>query len=230
MQYSLHLHSMRLLLTCLLLILSSILRAQELTVVKGKIIDLKTNEVITGAMMVFAGTEDRCVSSFEGTFTAKTRSNSDTLIVSYVGYETQKIKVSQGITQVVQIKMNAKETTLIGVKTVNKVNRAIKLIEKAQGNKILYNIEKLNSFECESFTKIQIAVNNVSEELKNKRLLKSVEGLFDTLSYLSEDKNKLVLPIFLSENLSNFYFNKNPKQIKEVIVASRVKGVGVEDG
>ena len=230
MQYSLHLHSMRLLLTCLLLILSSILRAQELTVVKGKIIDLKTNEVITGAMMVFAGTEDRCVSSFEGTFTAKTRSNSDTLIVSYVGYETQKIKVIQGITQVVQIKMNAKETTLIGVKTVNKVNRAIKLIEKAQGNKILYNIEKLNSFECESFTKIQIAVNNVSEELKNKRLLKSVEGLFDTLSYLSEDKNKLVLPIFLSENLSNFYFNKNPKQIKEVIVASRVKGVGVEDG
>ena len=230
MQYSLHLHSMRLLVTCLLLILSSILRAQELTVVKGKIIDLKTNEVITGAMMVFAGTEDRCVSSFEGTFTAKTRSNSDTLIVSYVGYETQKIKVSQGITQVVQIKMNAKETTLIGVKTVNKVNRAIKLIEKAQGNKILYNIEKLNSFECESFTKIQIAVNNVSEELKNKRLLKSVEGLFDTLSYLSEDKNKLVLPIFLSENLSNFYFNKNPKQIKEVIVASRVKGVGVEDG
>jgi len=230
LQYSLHLHSMRLLLTCLLLILSSILRAQELTVVKGKIIDLKTNEVITGAMMVFAGTEDRCVSSFEGTFTAKTRSNSDTLIVSYVGYETQKIKVSQGITQVVQIKMNAKETTLIGVKTVNKVNRAIKLIEKAQGNKILYNIEKLNSFECESFTKIQIAVNNVSEELKNKRLLKSVEGLFDTLSYLSEDKNKLVLPIFLSENLSNFYFNKNPKQIKEVIVASRVKGVGVEDG
>ena len=99
---------MRLLLTCLLLILSSILRAQELTVVKGKIIDLKTNEVITGAMMVFAGTEDRCVSSFEGTFTAKTRSNSDTLIVSYVGYETQNIKVSQGITQVVQIKMNAK--------------------------------------------------------------------------------------------------------------------------
>ena len=230
MQYSLHLHSMRLLLTCLLLILSSILRAQELTVVKGKIIDLKTNEVITGAMMVFAGTEDRCVSSFEGTFTAKTRSNSDTLIVSYVGYETQKIKVSQGITQVVQIKMNAKETTLIGVKTVNKVNRAIKLIEKAQGNKILYNIEKLNSFECESFTKIQIAVNNVSEELKNKRLLKSVEGLFDTLSNLREDNNKLVLPIFLYENLSNFYFNKNPKQIKEVIVASRVKGVGVEDG
>jgi len=230
LQYSLHLHSMRLLLTCLLLILSSIPRAQELTVVKGKIIDLKTNEVITGAMMVFAGTEDRCVSSFEGTFTAKTRSNSDTLIISYVGYETQKIKVSPGITQVVQIKMNVRETNLIGVKTVNKVNRAIKLIEKAQGNKILYNIEKLNSFECESFTKIQIAVNNVSEELKNKRLLKSVEGLFDTLSYLSEDKNKLVLPIFLSENLSNFYFNKNPKQIKEVIVASRVKGVGVEDG
>jgi hypothetical protein len=221
---------MRISFICILFFVIPNVWAQDLTLVKGRIIDVKTNEVITGAMLVFSGTEDRCVSSFEGTFTAKTRSNSDTLIVSYVGYETQRIKVLKGVTQTIQIKLNVKETNLIGVKTVNKINRAIKIIEKAQVNKFLYNIEKLNSFECESFTKIQIAVNNVSEELKNKKLLKSVEGIFDTLSYLSEDKNKLVLPIFLSENLSNFYFNKNPKQNKEVIIASRVKGVGVDDG
>lgn len=221
---------MRILLFTAFLIWGFKLSGQTETVVKGKITDLKTNEAITGANIIFAGTEDQFSSNFDGVFTARTTKETDTLIISYVGYETQRIPIVRGTTQTIVVKMVVKEFVFAGVKTVNKVNRAIRIIENAQKNKHLYNIEQLNSYECESFTKIQIAVNNVSEELKNKRLLKSVEGIFDTMSYLSEDKGKQVLPIFLSENLSNFYYNKNPRQNKEVILASRVKGVGVEDG
>lgn len=204
--------------------------AQSETVVKGKITDLKTGEVVTGASIVFSGTQDRSSSNFEGRFTIRTRTEADTLVISYVGYETVYLPVQRGITQQVEIKLVVKEVTFRGVRTINKVNRALKVVEQAQARKHLYNLEQLQSFECESFTKIQIAVNNVSEQFKNNRLLKGVEGIFDTMSYLSEEKDKQVLPIFLSENLSNFYYNKNPHQNKEVILASRVKGVGVEDG
>jgi len=221
---------MRIFLIFCLFALSLHVKAQNETVVKGKITDLKTSEAITGASIVFAGTEDRFTSNFDGMFTARTKQASDTLIISYVGYESQRIVIQQGVAQTIQVRMVVKEVVFAGVKTINKVNRALKVIEKAQDNKHLYNIEKLSSYECESFTKIQIAVNNVSEELKHKKFMKSVEGIFDTMSYLSEDKDRQVLPIFISENLSNFYFNKNPRQNKEVIVASRVKGIGVEDG
>lgn len=214
----------------LVFIFSGFSLMSQTSIVKGKVTDLKTGEPITGASIKFAGTEDYTSSNFEGNFTIKTSSASDTLIISYVGYETQRIFVARGSSLMLNIKMANKELVFTGARASTKINRAIKIIENAQNNKQNYNFEQLNSFECESFTKIQIAVNNVSEDLKNKKLLKSVEGIFDTMSYLSEDKGKQVLPIFISENLSNFYYNKNPRLNKEVIIASRVKGIGVEDG
>jgi hypothetical protein len=227
---TLNLQSMRILLSGTLFFFLSGLFAQNPTVVKGRIIDVKTGEPVTGAAVHIAGTEDVVRSNFQGDYLLRTSLNKDTMIVSYVGYVSQTFILTLGDTQVIDVRMNVQETVFETVKTTNKVNRALKIIEKAQDNKYRYNFEKLNSFECESFTKIQIAVNNVSEELKNKKFLKSVEGIFDTLSYLTEQKGKQVLPIFISENLSNFYYNKNPRQNKEVIIASRVKGVGVEDG
>lgn len=200
------------------------------TTVTGKVTDLRTGEVITGASVYFQNTADKTSTDFDGKFTLLTYSSSDTLIITYVSYASRKIHITPGSHDTLNIKLDPRETVFDGAKATVKVNKALKIIEKAQNNKHLYNFEQLNSFECESFTKIQIAVNNVSEDLKNKRLLKGVEGIFDTMSYLSEDKTKQVLPIFLSENLSNFYYNKNPRQNKEVIIASRVKGVGVEDG
>lgn len=220
---------MRLLLLLTICINSFYLNSQTVSSVKGRVTDLKTGEPITGASIYFSGTNDYTSSNFEGKFNIKT-SDGDTLNIVYVGYHTQKIHVPKGSDLNLNIKMEVKEVVFSGAKTVNKVNKALKIIENAQNNKHLYNFEQLSSFECESFTKIQIAVNNVSEDLKNKKLLKSVESIFDTMSYLSEDKGKQVLPIFISENLSNFYYNKNPRQNKEVIIASRVKGVGVEDG
>lgn len=204
--------------------------SQQTTVVKGKITDYKTGEPVTGASVQFNKLEEGGYSNFNGLYSIKTNQFSDTIIISYVGYKTLYYPIKPYTTQTINVKLEQEELLFKGVTTSTKINRALRIVKLAQENKANYNFEKLNSFECESFTKVQIAVNNVSEDLKNKKLLKSVEGIFDTLSYLSEDKNKQVLPIFLSENLSNFYFNKNPKLVKEVIVASRIKGIGVDDG
>ena len=55
-----------------------------------------------------------------------------------------------------------------------------------------------------------------------------MESLFDTISSLRADTNAVpVLPVFVSETLSDFYYNKNPFRTKEVIKATRIKGVGV---
>ncbi len=204
--------------------------SQQTTVVKGKITDYKTGELVTGASIQFNKLEEGGYSNFNGLYSIKTNLFSDTIVISYVGYKTLYYPIKPYTTQTINVKLEQEELLFKGVTTSTKINRALRIVKLAQENKANYNFEKLNSFECESFTKVQIAVNNVSEDLKNKKLLKSVEGIFDTLSYLSEDKNKQVLPIFLSENLSNFYFNKNPKLVKEVIVASRIKGIGVDDG
>jgi hypothetical protein len=227
---ALPLPNMRFLIFCFFLFCTQISIAQTETVVEGKVMDLKTGEPITGAKITFFGSKVSSISNFDGLFVIKTSSAVDSIEVYYVGYEPQNVRITRGIKQNILVQMEQKAKVYRTIRTVNKVDMAKKIIEKAQDNKNKYNIEQLQSYECESFTKIQIAVNNVSEQFKNNRLLKGVEGIFDTMSYLSEDKNKQVLPIFISENLSNFYYNKSPRLNKEVIVASRVKGVGVEDG
>jgi len=216
---------MRILLLGLFILLTQNVHSQTETIVEGKVIDLKTGEPVTGARVTFQGTSDYTITNFDGNFKLKTKKESDSLEIYYIGYNSKNIFITRGIKQQVTIQLETKERLFRTVKTINKVDLAKKIIEKAQDNKDKYNFEKLQSFECESFTKIQIAVNNVSDDLKNKRLLKSVESVFDTMSYLSEDKNKQVLPIFISENLSNFYYNKSPRLNKEVIIASRVKGI-----
>lgn len=220
---------MRVIFLFLFLIVNGVF-AQQSTVVKGRILDKKTNEPITGAGIQFLKLDEGGYSNFNGYFEIKTTNPVDSIEISYVGYQSVFFKIEKGQTQTINVSLEHSELELKKVVTKVKVNRAIRVIKMAQANKQFYNIEKLNSFECESFTKVQIAINNVSDDMKNRKILKSVNGIFDTISSLSEDNQKQVLPIFLSENLSNFYYNKNPKLSKEVIIASRVKGVGVEDG
>ena len=201
----------------------------QLTKVVGKISDQKTGEPLTGVSIYFVRTGIGTTTNFEGLFEISSISPSDSIIVSYVGYDEMYIPIFRDSSQEINVKL--KIAAVVFKATVSgKVNRAIRVIKEAHKAKDKYNLENLNSYESENFTKIQIAINNVSETTRNKKLMKSVENIFDTIRSISADSGKKVLPIFLSENLSNFYFNKNPNLSKEVIIASRVKGVGVEDG
>ncbi len=202
----------------------------QTTIIKGKVTDLVTGEPITGVNVSIINTTEGTTTNFEGNYVLKTEAKVDTIVFSYVGYANRSVVVTPGAVQVVNIKLAQEENLMKAVVVSNKTNRALKIIERAQDAKKKNNIENLNSYESENFTKIQIAINNVSGNNINKKLMKSVEGIFDTFSNLSETNGKQVLPIFLSENLSLYYYNKNPRRSKEVIIASRLKGVGVEDG
>ena len=59
--------------------------AQDWTLVKGRVLDLKTGEPMSGAMVHFIGTEQRAFSNFEGYFQIKTQLNIDSLEITYVG-------------------------------------------------------------------------------------------------------------------------------------------------
>ncbi len=202
----------------------------QTTVVKGKVTDFITGEPLTGVNISIDSTGDGGSTNFDGRYSVKTNKAGDTVSFTYVGYGVLKFKINAGEVNVLDVKLKPATRAFKGVTVSSKVNRSIRIIQKAQDAKEKNNIEKLNSYECENFTKIQIAINNLSEQNKKFNVVKKVEGAFDTIRSLSDDSTKKVLPIFLSENLSEFYYNKNPNRSKEVILASRVKGVGVEDG
>jgi hypothetical protein len=197
----------------------------------GKIFAEETREPLAFANFFFHGTEQGFYSDFEGNFKwGGDAFPSDTLRIEYMGYKTQYISLSNMSSSGMEIEMprNIVQTDEVVIRL--KTNPALKWIALAQENRNKNNPDKLEHYECETFTKNTIAVNNISDKLRKGKFWQEIGPLFDTISYLSSNKEKSILPVFISEVISDYYFNKNPYLTKEYIKASRLKGIGVQDG
>lgn len=81
-----------LILTCLTFIISWV-NAQESRTVKGSVKDAQTGETLIGVNILEEGTTNGTTTDFDGNFAITVKDNS-TLSVSYVGYTSQKVKVT----------------------------------------------------------------------------------------------------------------------------------------
>ena len=198
------------------------------TVIKGKISDAESGEALPYITVFLPGTSLGTTTDFEGFYILKTDFKADSIVAKSVGYIRIAKKIKYGITQEINFALEPNSSSLNEIVIRPGINRAIRIIKNVQDNRKKYNIEKLEQYEYESFTKVQIAVDNITTKFKKRKLYKTMESLFDTISSLRADTNAVpVLPVFVSETLSDFYYNKNPFRTKEVIKATRIKGVGV---
>lgn len=77
-----------------LLILTHITYSQ--TFVKGKVFDGETQEPMAGVSILVQHTQSGATTASDGTFTITGARSFDSLEVSYIGYQSQKVKVRQG--------------------------------------------------------------------------------------------------------------------------------------
>ncbi len=212
----------------LLTLLYTASRAQT-TEVTGRVTDASTGEALPYVNVVFKGTTVGTSTDFDGFYTLKTTGKADSILVSYLGYISATRGVKPGIKQTINIQLKENTTDLIEVVIKPGENPAHRIIKAAQKNRDEINYERLSAFQYESFTKVQLAVDQLTEKQQNNKLLRSVIPLFDTVSQLTDGTTNPVLPVFISETISDFYVCRNPFRQKEVIRASRVVGVGMED-
>ncbi len=198
------------------------------TTVKGKISDAETGESLPYITVYLVGTTVGTSTDFEGFYELTFNGKVDSVVAKSVGYNRTAKKIKQGVTQEVNFALEPSSNSLTEIVVRPGVNKALRIIRNCQDNRKKYNIEKLDQYEYESFTKVQIAVDNITDKFKKRKLYKTMEALFDTISSLKADTNAIpVLPVFVSETLSDYYYNKSPFRSKEVIKATRIKGVGV---
>lgn len=204
--------------------------ANAQVVISGQITDSETGEPLPFVNVFLTGTTIGTTSDFDGFYELVCTRRTDSISFTYLGYEKKTIAFPQGGSQTINIKLNSEGVDLDPLVIVPGENPAHKYIKGAQDRRKANNPYSLESWECESFNKIQIAIDNVSDKLKEKKVMKSVAPLFDTISYLTGDNGKQVLPMFISETISDFYVVNNPRKVKEYIRATKIKGVGIEDG
>ncbi|MDZ7742064.1 MAG: DUF5686 family protein [Bacteroidota bacterium] len=101
------------------------------------------------------------------------------------------------------------------------------LLRKIIGNKEENNKQNFEAYQYEVYNKIQLDINNITEKLKNRRLLKPFRFIFDYVD-TSTVNGKAYLPAFISESISEVYFQQQPRVRKEIIKASKVSGLDNE--
>ena len=206
--------------------------SQELTEIRGRVTDAESGDPISYANIAFVNHPTvGTTTDFEGFFRLKTRKKGiDSIRVSQMGYEKQKIAVKEGQLQKINVKL--KPTTYEMEEFVVKPGKPdyLKLLEKVWANREANNRENLKAYRYESYARTELSVDNMSEKFKSRSFMKPFKRIFDSMQVAAGEDGEDVLPVFVSETISTMYHKHDPDAQKEVIQASNVTGVGLEDG
>ena len=171
---------MRIILVALLLLLNLGAHAQK-TEISGKVTDATSGEALPFVNVYFKGTTIGVTTDFDGFYFISTDQRVDSLSVSYLGYITSTKKVQKGIKQTIHFSLKEDLNELPEAVVKPGVNPAIRIIKGAQENRKRNSYENLTAYQYESFTKVQIAMDQLGEKERNSRLLRSITPLFDTV-------------------------------------------------
>ncbi len=216
--------SLRLVFVCLLSLIAVFSTSAQKTSVSGTVRDAETGEPLPFVNVVFKGTKSGTMTNLDGLYSIETYYASDSLQVSSIGYETMVKKVKRDVQQVVDFDLKQSSIALeeAVVRYKKEENPAHPIVRNMLANKDINNREKLDAYEYELYNKVEFDLNNITDEFKQKKIWKHFDFVFDNLDSTEE---KISLPVFMTENLSSFYYRKNPKGQKEVIHATKVSGV-----
>lgn len=217
-------------LICCLVFLFLDSKAQE-TVINGRITDAVTNEAIPYATVRFVGTTNGTNTDFDGYYTIRSYKPIDSLKAAYLGYFEKTKKVKRGQTQKIDFQLQPNSKGLQEAVILGGEDPSMPMIRKAIKNKNRYTMTSLRAYQFESYSKIQIDVNNVSNFVRKRKVLKPVLSLLDSLKNLAGEDGAANFPMFFSETVSDLYFTREPiNRKKEFIKASKVSGVGIKNG
>lgn len=200
--------------------------------VKGKVTDAETGDPLPYAAVKIKKLNKGTTTSFDGNYSLSIPTNAgDSIEVVYLGYVTRTKAFKQGVNQTINFQLNvggslSTKDVLISASTENPAH---KIIKRAVSVKEVFSPKSLTAYECETYNKVEIDVNNIGPRFKNRKLIKEIKSLMDSVQVLAGEDGKAVLPIFISEALSKVYYRKKPQLKREDITHTRVSGIGLSE-
>ncbi len=202
---------------------------QNPTVIQGKITDANTNEPVPFANVFFKGTTIGTTTDFDGRYKLTTRTPGDSLTVMVVNYKKRSKAIRKGATQTVDYQLVPTTFELGEVLIEAGENPAWAIVRKARENRKLFNPENLDAYEYQSYTKVDVSIDKISDKFRNNRTFRPYADMLDSLRMAAGEDGKLVIPFFMSEQISDVYYRKSPQRKKTVVTASRMNGIVLDN-
>lgn len=194
--------------------------------ISGVLVDANTNETLPFANIT-TNNNQGTITNVDGKFYLESDKKITTLNISYIGYKTKKVALTNSTT-FIKIKLIPTIESIEEVVITNAENPALSIIRNVIKNKNKNNIEKaLNTFKFKAYNKLVVTANP-----------DSIKGTIDTIYKIKKGVKKFIAidstnyefkktinrsHLYLTEKISDFTFEKGKKK-KETILASRMAG------
>ncbi len=202
------------------------------TVIVGKVIDLKTNEGVPFANVFIKSSSVGTTTDFDGNFKITTTKKIDSLTATCVNYKTQTKPLKRGVaSQKVTFYLAPAAIEIAGFEVSAKgENPAWAIMRKVIKRKKVNDLRKLSAYEYESYSKVELDVDNISEKFTKRKIVSKVVSVLDSIAKIKGEDGKPIMPVFFSETISRNYFVANPDRRREDILKSKISGIALEDG
>ena len=198
-------------------------------IIKGEVLDKQSDEPIPFASVKFLvkGTGELTDSLGRFTVSLNDVNSNDTLRITSVGYTPVQISASElkdSTFITIQLTVLPPQHEVV-VKT--KYNRALWFWKKIIAHKPENDRKRFNNYTYEVYNKLELDLDNVNKEKLGKTfLLKKLNFVLDYVDSTSEKEP--YLPVYLTETLSDYYYQHNPRKTREVIKATITNGIDNE--
>ncbi len=211
------------LLTVITIILSTSGFCQK--TLRGLVRDAHNEDPIAFASVTFKNSTLGAVTDSSGRFSfSMNQWPSDTIIISYVGYESFFLKLDNDKNEI-DITIPLQRTMGDAVVVRTKINKGLWVWKKIVQHKPENNRYKFGNFSYELYNKLEVDFKNIRsiQKIAKLKLLKPLNDLInqniDTL------EGTQILPTFLTETISHFYYQKKPLKRREEIIATNTNGI-----
>lgn len=197
--------------------------------ISGFVKDAHTQEVIPFATLQFVGTNTGMVTDADGNYVFDLPAvPSDSLLVRVMGYQRTVLYVDKTqTTQTINFEISRSDVSLKQYEVKANVNFALLLLRHIIRRKPDNNYDRLESYKYEIYNKLELDIKNLNTvKLSRNRFTKPFSFILKNIDSTTE--NQPFLPVFLTESISDYYFQRSPKKSKEVIKASRTSGLDNE--
>lgn len=197
------------------------------TIVSGKIYDAKTKESLPFVNIAFKDSKIGTTTDIDGAYRIETYYAEDSLVASFIGYKPMAKAIKKDQTQTLDYFLDPGSVSLgeVVISAKDFENPADIILKKIIKNKPINNREKLDAYQYETYNKIEFDLNNLSKKFTERKVFKDFDFIFNQLD---SSKAKVALPFFMTETLSDYYYERQPKGRKEIIQATKVSGINNE--
>ncbi|MBC7923533.1 MAG: carboxypeptidase-like regulatory domain-containing protein [Ferruginibacter sp.] len=200
----------------------------------GKVTDAETGDAIPFANVYFKGTTTGTTTDFDGRFVLKLANGiipGDSLLASSLNYQVRAKAVNRQLaSQTINFQLQSSAYILREVVISSGENPAFRIMREVVRQKGRHDKRSLEAYHYESYTKVEVDVDNISDRFRNKKVMKKITRVVDSLARMAGEDGKPILPLFISEALSNYYYRANPVRKRENILKTKITGVGISDG